>query len=165
MSILAIDPGNIESAFVVVTDDLSKVIDKGKLPNAELEEYIWSVPTKRWYRDDQVKHIAVEMVASYGMPVGAEVFETCVQIGRFERLIEEHRKYANYHRIYRMEEKTAICHNSRARDSNIRQALIDRFGAVGTKKNPGYFYGFKKDIWAAMAVAVTYHDKYLTARE
>ena len=29
MSILAIDPGNIESAFVVVTDDLSKVIDKG----------------------------------------------------------------------------------------------------------------------------------------
>lgn len=166
MSILAIDPGNIESAFVVVTDDLSKVIDKGKLPNAELEEYIWSVPTKRWYRDDQVKHIAVEMVASYGMPVGAEVFETCVQIGRFERHIEiVWGNVINYQRIYRMEEKTAICHNSRARDSNIRQALIDRFGAIGTKKNPGYFYGFKKDIWAAMAVAVTYHDKFLTARE
>ena len=166
MSILAIDPGNIESAFVVVTDDLSKVIDKGKLPNAELEEYIWSGPTKRWYRDDQVKHIAVEMVASYGMPVGAEVFETCVQIGRFERHIEiVWGNVINYQRIYRMEEKTAICHNSRARDSNIRQALIDRFGAIGTKKNPGYFYGFKKDIWAAMAVAVTYHDKFLTARE
>ncbi len=37
MSILAIDPGNIESAFVVVTEDLSKVLDKGKLPNAKLD--------------------------------------------------------------------------------------------------------------------------------
>ena len=165
MSILAIDPGNIESAFVVVTDDLSKVIDKGKLPNADLERHIECVPIRPWYRNDPVKHIAMEMVASYGMPVGAEVFETCVQIGRLEHIIEEYRKYATYQRIYRMEEKTAICHNSRARDSNIRQALIDGFGVVGTKKNPGYFYGFKKDIWAAMAVAVTYHDKYLTDSE
>ncbi|WP_303677057.1 hypothetical protein, partial [Faecalibaculum rodentium] len=141
MSILAIDPGNIESAFVMVTDDLSKVIAKGKLPNADLERCISLLVHERWYWDDPVRHVAVEMVASYGMPVGAEVFETCVQIGRFEYIIEEYRKYATYQRIYRMEEKTAICHNCRARDSNIRQALIDRFGAVGTKKNPGYFYG------------------------
>lgn len=166
MSILAIDPGNIESAFVVVTDDLSSVIDKGKLPNADLERYIECAPIRPWYRNDPVKHIAMEMVACYGMPVGAEVFETCVQIGRFGRHIEiVWGNVINYQRIYRMEEKTAICHNSRARDSNIRQALIDRFGVVGTKKNPGYFYGFKKDIWAAMAVAVTYHDKYLTDSE
>lgn len=165
MSILAIDPGNIESAFVVVTEDLSKVLDKGKLPNAELEVYIRSAPLRPWDRNDPIKHIAMEMIASYGMPVGAEVFETCVQIGRFEHLIEEYHKYARYQRVFRIEEKTAICHNPRAKDSNIRQALIDRFGVVGTKKNPGYFYGFKKDIWAAMAVAVTYHEKYLTHQE
>ena len=47
----------------------------------------------------------------------------------------------------------------RAKDSNIRQALIDRFGVVGTKKNPGWFYGVSKDVWAAIAVGVTYHDK------
>ena len=49
----------------------------------------------------------------------------------------------------------------KAKDSNIRQALMDRFGEVGTKKNQGYFYGFKADIWQAFAVCVTYHDKYM----
>ena len=42
-----------------------------------------------------------------------------------------------------------------------RQALIDRFGVVGTKSNKGWFYGFKSDIWSAYAVGVTYHDMYL----
>ena len=50
----------------------------------------------------------------------------------------------------------------KAKDSNIRQALIDRFGPVGTKKNPGWFYGVSKDVWAAIAVGgVTFHDLYL----
>lgn len=52
-----------------------------------------------------------------------------------------------------------------AKDKNIRQALIDRYGVVGTKKNPGFFYvngtKFAKDMWQAMAVAVTYFDKYV----
>ena len=75
--------------------------------------------------------MVIEMIASYGMPVGKEVFDTCVWIGRFA---EASGMPTNY--IYRKDEKMNICHSKRAKDSNIRQALIDRFGVVGTKKNP-----------------------------
>lgn len=154
--ILAIDPGNTESAYVLVEDDLSRVVEKGKVENFELVDIILRI------RDEHssLEHIAIEMIASYGMAVGKTVFETCVWIGRFAQLIRvEFGVESEF--IYRSEEKMCLCHSMKAKDSNIRQALIDRFGEVGTKKNPGYFYGFKKDIWSAMAVAVTYHDKFI----
>lgn len=153
--LLAIDPGNIESAYVIVENDLSKVIDKGKVPNDELISIIQRA--KDTYPIDRT---AVEMIASYGMAVGKEVFDTCLWIGRFYQVLTEtfSGEASEPLLVYRIQEKNILCHNSRARDSNIRQALIDRFGIVGTKKKPGYFYGFKKDIWAAMAVAVVLYE-------
>ena len=35
----------------------------------------------------------------------------------------------------------------------IRQALIDRFGDKGTRKDPGKLYGFKHDMWQALAIS------------
>ncbi len=102
------------------------------------------------------------MIASYGMGVGKSVFETCVWIGRFIEVIGDNYKY-----IYRKDEKMNLCGSMKAKDSNIVQALIDRFApntsnkGKGTKKEPGWFYGFKKDIWQAYAVGVTYYDMYL----
>lgn len=153
--IFAIDPGNEYSAYVLVEDDLSRVIDKGKVSNEELMIIINNLNFNR-----KLDSIAIEMVASYGMAVGKTVFETCVWIGRFYQALYEQTAIKPIF-IYRMDEKMCLCHDSKAKDSNIRQALIDRFGVVGTKKNQGYFYGFKKDIWSAMAVAVAFHDKYL----
>lgn len=158
--ILAIDPGNTESAYVLVEDDLSKVIEKGKVENFELAGIILRIKDEH----SSLEHIAIEMIASYGMPVGKTVFETCLWIGRFAQLIRvEFGVEPEF--IYRSEEKMCLCHSMKAKDSNIRQALIDRFGEVGTKKNPGYFYGFKSDIWSAMSVATVFHDKYLKGEE
>jgi hypothetical protein len=157
VAILAIDPGNVESGYVIVADDLSRVLEKGKVDNFELLEIIEIMQLKY-----PVSRVAIEMVASYGMSVGATVFETCVWIGRFTQAFLDLGYDENaIVKIYRKDEKMTLCHSMKAKDSNIRQALIDRFGIVGTKKEPGYFYGFKKDMWAAMAVAVTYHDMYL----
>lgn len=87
---------------------------------------------------------------------GETTFETCVWIGRF---IERCYSVGNVPtKIYRKDVKMNLCHTMRAKDSNIRQALIDRFGVVGVKANKGWFYGFKSDIWSAYAVGVTYLD-------
>lgn len=143
--ILAIDPGNIESAYCIIDKETYKPILFGKVENKELENLMM-------YNFEPCKTI-IEMVACYGMAVGKEVFDTCVQIGRFSIIDME------YEFIYRREEKINLCGSMKAKDSNIRQALIDRFGIVGTKKSPGFFYGFKADIWSAYAVGVTYLDK------
>lgn len=148
--ILAIDPGNIESAYCLIEKETYKPIEFGKIKN---EELLWVIGNFS-LADDMV----IEMIASYGMPVGKEVFDTCVWIGRF---IEHHRldyEDNNYY-IYRKEVKMNLCYSMKAKDSNIRQALIDRFGVVGTKKAKGWFYGFKADIWSAYAVGITYLDK------
>ncbi|MFR1809422.1 MAG: hypothetical protein ACLSWV_10790, partial [Pygmaiobacter massiliensis] len=78
--IFAIDPGNIESGFVIVEHDgreINKVSHKGKVQNESLLERI---SMERFHPGDIV---AIEMIASYGMPVGREVFDTCIWIGRF----------------------------------------------------------------------------------
>ena len=148
--ILSIDPGNVESAYCIIDKETYKPIVFEKIDNKLLREKLLS--ELRYY---PIETVAIEMIASYGMPVGKEVFETCVWIGRFIETI----KCPFTYYIYRKEEKINLCGSMKAKDNNIRQALIDRFGEVGTKKNQGWFYGFKKDIWSAYAVGVTWLDK------
>lgn len=144
--ILSIDPGNIESAYCLIDCETYKPIEFGKIDN-----------TQMLFKIKELKYdkIVIEMIASYGMAVGASVFDTCVWIGRFIQA----RTCCDFEYIYRKEEKMNLCYSMKAKDSNIRQALIDRFGDVGTKSNQGFFYGFKKDIWSAFAVGCTYLDK------
>lgn len=161
MAFIGIDPGNIESAYVVVADDLSEVLEKGKVENHELMKLL-----TRFKLTYDIRYVAIEMIASYGMAVGASVFDTCVWIGRFK----EHclKLLWEVEFVYRKEEKMLLCNSMKAKDSNIIQALIDRFApntpnkGKGYKSNPGLFYGFKSDIWQAYAVAVTYYDLYLS---
>lgn len=148
--ILAVDPGSDFSAFVFYDPIARTILGKGKLPNRELNAML-NEATQYW---PGVSKLYVEMIASYGMPVGAEVFDTCVWIGRF---IESWQ--GEYERIYRKDVKLGLCHSLRANDSNIRARLIDLFGpgrerAIGLKKNPGPLYGVTQDVWAALAVAV-----------
>lgn len=149
MTILAIDPGTDQSA-VVEWDGFSPTFME-ILPNEQLRDWVENRKGP--------SAIAVEMIASYGMPVGKEVFETCLQIGRLQEIA--HVRCVPFHLVYRLHVKQHLCHDSRAKDSNIRQALIDRFGPPGVKKAPGVLYGVKSHLWAALAVAVYAHDTQL----
>ena len=158
--IFAIDPGNAESAFVLLNADYS--ISNGNAGKWKNETVLKSIEDFGGVYKDELT-VVIEMVASYGMAVGKEVFETCVWIGRFTQAAIQAGCPVEY--IYRMEEKQYLCHDSRAKDTNIRQALIDRFALFdkkngkGTKTHPDRFYGFRADMWAAYAVGVTWLDK------
>jgi hypothetical protein len=80
----------------------------------------------------------IEKVKSYGMPVGAEVFETVYWSRRFAQALGAEKVEG----IPRIQVKLHLCHDSRAKDGNIRQAL-----------------------WAALALAVTWWDQNAGRRE
>ena len=149
MTVLAIDPGNTESAYCCVDSETLEPGFFGKVPNEQLLGYVMAFSYDK---------LVIERISSYGMAVGKDVFETCEWIGRFTQAALP--AQAEY--IYRKEEKLHICQDSKARDANIRRALIDRFAkhdfqnGKGTKKDPDWFYGFKADVWAAYSVAITF---------
>lgn len=156
MRILAIDPGNTHSGWVIIDSTTRKPLHIGKSPNHEVLEHCYG--NLNW-------DIAViEMIASYGMAVGREVFDTCIWIGRFtEAMNDNASKFPTY--TVRQTVKLHHCHTTKAKDANITQALIDRFAygqpnrGKGTKASPGWFHGFKADIWQAYALAVQHADQ------
>jgi hypothetical protein len=145
-SVLAIDPGPSQSAWlrfdgvrpqgfgITANDILVRALRTGGLPDV----------------------VVIEEIRSYGMSVGQETFDTARWTGRFEEAA--HRVPVAF--VGRKEIVVALCGSARASDSNVRTALIDRFGgkdaAIGRKANPGPLYGIAKDVWSATAIAVTY---------
>jgi hypothetical protein len=151
MIYLGIDPGPVTCCCVLYDgEQVQEVVD---LPTRQLAF---------WIADQQrcgPAEVACEYVTSYGMAVGAEVFQTVAQIGILVALIPDIRL------IPRADVKLHLCHTARAKDANVRQALIDAIGPVGTKKAPGPCYGVSKHAWAALGVAVTAAENALTERE
>lgn len=160
---MGIDPGTRVSSYVVYDPVAGTITKFGcDVPNPEVLEAI----------DDmgQTVVVVVEMFNHMGdnFPVGKDVFTTVMWIGRFIQLhvatLElphdaDHEQFL----VYRLALKMNICGKSTVRDSNVRQAIIDRFGgdeiAIGKKKTPGPLYGLKSHGWQAMAVALTYFDR------
>lgn len=139
-AILAIDPGTLQSGWCVMVD--GKITESGVDKNHNVLAKIAG-----WY-----DALAIEMIASYGMAVGREVFETCLWIGRFT---QAYRYPELTNLVYRKDVKLFLCGTSKAKDPHIRQALIDLIGPQGKKADPGPTYGVKSHAWAAVAVAAT----------
>lgn len=148
--ILAIDPGPEFSAFVRTDSEARQVYEHGKIPTLDL---LAKVRSERPGRD----HLAIEMVQFFGMAVGQSIFNTCMVVGR---LVEAWGGPFCF--VFRKDVKLHLCGSNRAKDANIRAAVLERWGgkeqAVGRKASPGPLYGVKADVWSSLAVAITYAD-------
>lgn len=152
--VIGLDPGSTRSG-VVVWDPLA--------PAAVVSADLWSnEETRVALRTDILRvHrpavLVLEMPVASGMPASNDLFITIRWIGRF---VESWAGEVAY--VHRPDVKLHVCGSRAARDPNVRAALIDRFGgalAIGTKRMPGPLYGVVEDMWAALAVAVTYGDQ------
>lgn len=153
--ILAIDPGPTMSAWLVL-DTASDAIRNHAI--SANEDLLALIRTDVAPATGPVTEVVIEKVEGFGMAVGAEVFETVFWSGRFAEAASPLR----VSRIGRRTIKLHLCGQARAKDPNIRQALIDRYGgpaAIGRKASPGPLYGIARDLWAALAVAVTWADR------
>lgn len=162
MNVLAIDPGSSHSAFVILSEE-SRVIDSGKLPNQELLEFLRVVD--RGYKRTPVSthYLAIEIAESFGAKVWQQVFTTTVWAGRFIEAFG-----GKFTTLGRREIKLHVTGSARAKDAQVRQCLLERWGgketAQGSKSKPGPLYGLSADRWAALAVAVTWKDRQSQSR-
>ena len=151
--IMAIDPGTTQSGWCVLDD--GRVVDSGVSENFKVLERVLIVGGYVSSGLAEPVALAIERFEARGMPIGDESIETILWTGRFRQAWHAPDEVVM---VKRSAVKLALCGTSKAKDANIRQALIDRLGPTGTKKAPGSTYGVTSHAWAALAVAVTAAD-------
>jgi hypothetical protein len=153
-SVIGVDPGPTQSAFVVIDTATGTIPLHGIHPNSEILSILRDFPSH------DCSHLSIEMVSNYGMRVGWETFETVYWIGRFA---EAWRSEETLARLYRVQARLHLCGSGRAGDAEVWQVLVDRFGpgkerAVGRKHSPGPLYGIQSHERSALAIGVVYWD-------
>lgn len=150
--ILSIDPGTRQSGYVWLDNSSTgghtpRVYERGVTGNSTLlavcQEYNkWGI-------------LAVEDMQSMGDRVGQSVFRTCQWAGLFIGAW----RAVNYTLVRRTDVKKHHCPGMRAKDKDIRAALIARYEtdtqpAIGIKKHPGPLYGVSSHAWSALAIGL-----------
>lgn len=174
--ILCIDPGPEVSGVVILDDE--KMIERDELWGEQshvpfIVKVYSSIETVAILEELEMPfggelsdavglcdEMAIEGIQSYGMSVGKEVFETQEMIGRLRQQFG----FDSTTKIYRSDVKMHLCHSTRAKDTNVSQAIKDLYPAtgggktpsVGTKKQPGPLYGVANHAWQALGVGLTY---------
>lgn len=158
-TILAIDPGNVESGWVIYQN--GRILDKGITVNPDLILMLdtW-IPS--WHDKYPIDIMVLEMVQSYGDVVGQTVFETVFWIGRFYE-----RWAGTADRMYRKKVKHWLGLPPSAGDTQVNHTVRQYFSPTGggkdpykgIKKQPGPLFGVHDDIWAALALAIAYEEK------
>lgn len=145
MTVLAIDPGDTQSALVIVNDRFNTIEHHEKSPNEEILEIC------RRQRHDI---FAVEILEDRGFggskPIRVQhLYDTQLWAGRFFEASCGIYKYG----VFRRDVKRTFCASFKAGDKEVRAAMLGFYGNPGSKRNPGNTYGITADQWSALAIA------------
>ena len=169
MNILAFDTGNMASGVAIVSTDY-ELLWFGKYDNVILLTSLLPEQIDKY----KPKRVVLEEISSYGMAVGASVFDTARWIGRQMQWLADRYAYLDkevspldytVELVKRKRYITELCGDPKAKDKNVKAYLIERFApntsnyGKGTKRNPGFFYGVSNDSWSAIAIGFWYADK------
>lgn len=165
MKLLALDPGNVKTGFVLYesTPDAERVLESGEPFNEDLLLRLRS-GMDATLRDAE---LVIELIDQGGQ-ASRTLFQSCIWSGRFAEAWEQsvgvlcrggpaHR--ARAHWVTRSEAKNHLTRKPQSGDKEVRAALIQRFGPQGTKRNPGPLCGVTGHKLAALCVAVAYADQ------
>jgi hypothetical protein len=123
MNVLAVDPGSSESAWVLMKDGVP--VKWAKEPNSVVLQRTGRQTLSlngrmvRLFADV----LAIEYVRLRGMPVMQQVLDTMFWTGRFVEAWD-----GPWTPTDRLDVKMTLCGDSRAKDGNIRVAVIDHYG-------------------------------------
>ena len=165
--ILGIDPGQHKSGYAELQPNGFHLSGFGIIQNSELV-----------YRLQQLQYecVGIERIRNYNRKVGNSTFETAEWSGRFYQVA-----VAYPARVRMIPRKTIVAHlcgDATLGNPQVRRALLDRWAkehpaemgggkepAKGLINNQGPLYGVTDHVFSALAVAVTYYDKYLTRKD
>ena len=123
LPIIAIDPGSSESAIVILDPRGTPSIEAFRfLPNHQVLASLRDPDNLRAYRPCT---LAIETPRARGQLASNDLFTTCVWIGRYLGAWDED---ASAVHVDRHGIKVALLGTGAGSDSNVRQALVDRFG-------------------------------------
>ena len=144
--IIGIDPGTTQGAFIVLDVESKTILKHGIIPNWDLLEML-----RNWPQETDPVSVTCETIQAYGQVVGAETFETCFWIGRATEIC--YLKDIPFTPAKRKDIIMTHCATNKAKDSDVRRAMIEYIGEPGTKKKPGPTWGISSHEWSALAVA------------
>lgn len=170
--IVAVDPGDLESAAVWIDVATFKPVEVFEGHNAKLREKLQdggrSLEASRILVVEYTPPYTMQMASKGGKPgrafVPRQVVDTAIELGRFiecwgggqaERWILFSRTDVKKHLLGR----------ASGNDTEVRAAVVDRYGgdlktAKGVKAKPGPLYGFSGNhVYAALGLGIAYLEK------
>jgi len=169
--LLTIDPGNKDTGWVLF-DTVKRIpVQFGRDDNHKMLKIIQTLKYDHAFSEFPVprgQSITVQIPGKGFIRKGSsqtvswQLYYTAYWVGQYHLLSRLTHKGIPFTLINRMDVKLFLTGNAGAKDTNVRSAIIEKYGGkelcIGNVKKPGPLHKMKADTWAALAVALYVED-------